>query len=350
MGVVVPCHNYARYLDQCLDSVLDQPGVELDVLVVDDASTDLSFAVATARARRDPRVRVLRHETNRGHIRTYNHGLDEVRGEFVVLLSADDLLAPGALRRACDLMRADPSVGFTYGPVVAFSGTVPPVPAEPPAAETQYVAWRGVDWLARRCRIVTNCVVSPEVVMRRSVYDRVGPYDEHLPHTGDMAMWMRAAAVSDVGHLPGSTAAFYRKHDLNMHVDLFLSGRVDGMLVDLRQRRATVDSVLVGGLLDPRVAERLVDTAHRALAAESLEAAARAYTWGLSLEWPVDELVEFAQVTWPGYRRLPQWRALRRRRALGPRLSHKNPAFVATEMTLRSRRAHRARVQERAGL
>jgi hypothetical protein len=122
------------------------------------------------------------------------------------------------------------------------------------------------------------------------------------------------------------------------------------MLIDLRQRLATVDAVFEDDALPADVAATLRSTAHRALAGESLAAAARAYTWGLTSDWPIEGFISFAAETWTEYQRLPQWRALRRRRALGPRLSRKNPAFVATEMVHRTRRAHRTRVQERKGL
>src|SRR4051812_45731281 len=100
VSVVIPCYNYGEYLAACVDSVLAQAGVDVEILVIDDASTDDSARTATAIAGRDPRVEVRVHRANIGHIRTYNEGLAWASGDYTVLLSADDLLAPGALRRA----------------------------------------------------------------------------------------------------------------------------------------------------------------------------------------------------------------------------------------------------------
>ena len=115
VSVVVPCYRYGAYLPACVASATSQPGVEVDVLIVDDASPDDSADVARSLAAADPRVRVLVNEQNMRHIATYNEGLSLVDGEYVVLLSADDLLAPGSLARAVALMEANPSVGMTYG-------------------------------------------------------------------------------------------------------------------------------------------------------------------------------------------------------------------------------------------
>ena len=127
VSVVIPCYNYGRYLPDAVASALGQVGVDVDVLIVDDASPDGSAEVAGRLAAGDPRITVVRHEVNRGHIQTYNDGLDRTTGEFVVLLSADDLLAPGALSRATALMDCNPSVGFVYGLPQAFTD-VPPAP------------------------------------------------------------------------------------------------------------------------------------------------------------------------------------------------------------------------------
>ena len=117
--MVVPCYNYGHYLPACLGSALNQPGVEVEAIVVDDASPDGSGEVAERLSAADSRVRLIRHPRNKGHIATYNDGLEAARGDYLVLLSADDLLAPGSLARAAALLEANPEVGFAYGRAVS---------------------------------------------------------------------------------------------------------------------------------------------------------------------------------------------------------------------------------------
>lgn len=346
VSVVVPCYNYAHLLADAVCSVTAQSGVHVQVIIVDDASTDESRRVAETMAATDDRVSVISHTSNQGHIATYNEGLAEAQGDYVVLLSADDMLAPSSLRRAVDLMESHPSVGFVYGRVCTFSHSRDAVQRD---VSPSFKVWSGRDWLARRCRRVTNCVMSPEVVMRRNVYERIGPYQPDLPHTGDLAMWMLGAAVADVGYIDGPFAAFYRQHAGNMHVTYFHSGYVEGMLLDLEQRRRAFQVVFEKEGHDLPGAPALCGLAMQQLAAESLAAAARAYTWGLTDEWPVEDFVAFARETWPRCESLPQWRALKRRKRIGVRGSRKNPCFVFTEWRLRAEAARTRRVQEQTG-
>jgi glycosyltransferase involved in cell wall biosynthesis len=76
VDVLVPCYNYGRFLRDCVSSVLSQEDHGLRVLVIDDASTDDSLEVAHRLALEDSRAEVLPHRTNRGHIATYNEGID----------------------------------------------------------------------------------------------------------------------------------------------------------------------------------------------------------------------------------------------------------------------------------
>src|SRR3954470_12776257 len=84
---VVPCYNYGRFLAQAVDSLLSQTLDAIEVIVVDDASTDNTGEILQRYAG-EPRVRVICHLENKGHIYSYNEGLALARGEFVGLLSA----------------------------------------------------------------------------------------------------------------------------------------------------------------------------------------------------------------------------------------------------------------------
>jgi glycosyltransferase involved in cell wall biosynthesis len=344
--VVIPCYNYGRYLPACVGSVLGQPGVAVDVIIVDDASPDGSGEVAEELAAADTRVRVIRHERNAGHIATYNEGLAEAEGDYVVLLSADDLLTPGSLERATTLFEAHPPVGFVYGHAVRFSDA-------PPAARTRpsnWVIWEGRDWLADRFRRGRNPVISPEVVLRRSVLGEIGGFRPELPHTGDLEMWLRAAAVGDVGFVGGADQAWYRVHATNMHSTVFQNGQRDGMTVDLRERLRAFESAaddICGQVSD---SDRMLMSARRALAVETLTLAIRPFYWGMADTWPVDDLTSFALEVYPETRRLPHWRLLSLHRRLGPGRRQRNPLSMSHEVALKVRGAAREWRWVRAGL
>ncbi|GAB2457920.1 hypothetical protein GCM10027029_19870 [Conyzicola lurida] len=263
VSAVIPCFNYGHYLPQAVASVLDQPGVAARVIVVDDCSTDDSLAVARALAAADPRVTVLAHPQNRGHIQTYNDGLDLVDTEFVTLLSADDLVAPGALGRAVSLMAAHPRVGMVYGQPVEFVGE-PPAGDRDGGAPYTWTRWRGTEWIRIATRRGRCFILSPEVVMRTEAMRQIGGYNPLLPKSGDLEYWLRTATHWDVGRVNGRVQAFYRQHEANMHATILPS-----MAADYRHR------LLAFRYLEGTPAAALVGRARRALAREALGVALR---------------------------------------------------------------------------
>jgi glycosyltransferase involved in cell wall biosynthesis len=312
VSVVIPCYKYGHFLEDAVASVLDeQEGVDVRVLIIDDASPDDSAEVARKIAARDPRVEVIVHATNKGNIATFNEGLLEwADGDYCALMSADDRLTPGALRRARDLLDAHPRAGFAYGRAVWVTHGAPL-----PAARTRvrgWSVWPGAWWIERRFRQGENPITSPEVVVRTSLQQRVGGYDARLPHAADMEMWMRLAASAEVGFIRGADQAYYRLHEQNMR-------KAYSALRDLRERRLVFETVL------DRSGERLPDAralsgiVHRKLGQEALWAAGRLYDRERTQQPDVDELVAFAVDCWPEASRLPLYRALRLGEHIGPR-------------------------------
>lgn len=305
VSVVIPCYNYGHFLSEAVGSVLDdQPGVDVRVLIIDDASTDDSAGLAAKIAAGDARVEVLVHAANRGNIATYNEGLLEwADGDYCVLMSADDRLTPGALRRAAGLLDARPEVGFVYGRALwVMDGDPLPKTRTKPRG---WSVWPGQWWLDRRFRDAENPITSPEVVVRTAVHKRVGGYDPRLPHAGDLDMWLRLAANADVGWLRGVDQAYYRLHGQNMRQGFTV-------LRDLRERRLCYQLLLDQHGATLPAAERMSAQVHRALAREALWVAGRE-------QHSVDDLLAFAADCWSGVSELPLYRTLESGKRVGPR-------------------------------
>jgi hypothetical protein len=332
--VIVPCFRYAGWLEGCVSSALNQPGVDVRVLVIDDCSPDDTPAVGRALVASDDRIEYRRHRQNMGLIATANEGLDWADdGDYTVLLSADDLLVPGSLQRAAEVMEASPTVGMVYGRA-RYAHVGRPLPSAAGRWRRTDV-WAGERWIRLRCRSGHNCISSPEVVVRTAVQRAVGHYDPACFHTSDMNMWLRIAAISDIAYIKGIPQAIYR-----IHGDSMLRSDRDPML-DLRERRAAFESFFSSceHLLDD--AEGLRAMAGQALARQALWVASRAVDRRLTdgpNALPVDELTEFALEAYPDARRLREWRGLRLRLAIGPGRSLWFFPFVLTGA------AHRARV------
>jgi hypothetical protein len=331
VSVVIPCHNYAAELRMCLDSVLSQQGVDLDVLVIDDFSSDASAGVAADYAARDSRVQWRRHAANQGHILTYNEGLGWARGDYTVLISADDVLAPGALRRAAAVLDAHPEVGFVYGHVVRFVDSQPRPASQvrPPRVHI----WEGEDWVWRRFRDGHNVISSPEVMVRTALQRKVGGYRVDLPHSGDLEMWLRLASYAKVAYLRGVDQAYYRVHARSM-----ARRKYGAALSDLTQRWTAFDVAASQGGRPAAAQARLRQAAGRAIAREALASASRAFDRGRTSDTPVTELVNLARVACPEAQRLPAYVGLRARMLLGERVCASTRIFGVPALFRRARR------------
>ena len=105
VSVVIPAYNAERYIETAIDTVLLQEGVQVEVLVIDDCSTDGTAELARQKSRHDGRVRLLHMPKNSGPAAARNRGLDAATGEWIALLDADDRFLPGRLWRMLDFAR-----------------------------------------------------------------------------------------------------------------------------------------------------------------------------------------------------------------------------------------------------
>ena len=321
VSILIPCHNYGRFLPSSVGSALTQTGVAIEIVIIDDASTDDSKSVATELARIDQRIRVITLSENVGVIRAMNRALREAQGEYLVKLDADDLLTPGSLQRSVALLEHDPNVGFVYGRPRHFTGGAAPSAR---LGHPSWTIWRGADWLALRCRRAVNCISQPEAMIRATALRAVGDYNTALPHTYDLEMWLRLAAAADVGRINGVDQGFYR-----VHADSMSRTVNAGLLTDLIGRRDAFLGVLsTSGARLPQPAD-LEETVRRQLAAQALEQACRAYDRDRIASTPVDELIAFSTTTFSDAETLPQWRALQRRRNRAYPLSRWAPGSLA---------------------
>lgn len=312
VDVVVPCYNYARYLEWCVGTLLNQPGVRVRVLIIDDASEDDTPEVGERLAARDPRVEFRRHEKNAGHTATYNEGLlGWASSEYSLLISADDGLSFGALARATQLMNAHPAVGMTYGMATIIGADHSPEPAD--SADREYRIVPGSRFL-QQCCLVCNPVPTATALVRTELQQRLGGYRADLPHSGDMEMWMRFALQGPIGVLRAAQG-YRRRHGRNMS-----AGYHAGPVGDRRE------SLL---------ACRLHQSSHEATVPEFhtwyLSMRDRFVTEALQLAYDAfesgdverySECVAFAAELRPSLHRTSGWQKLKVKQLLGPRGVH----------------------------
>ena len=307
VDVIVPCYKYAHFLPQCVQSVLSQVGVDVRVLIIDDCSPDDSAGVATALAAKDHRIEFRRHAVNRGHIATYNEGLTWLDAEYGLLLSADDLLTPGSLCRATELMNSDGEIGFVYGKRILWCGNdAPPVNTFVERRGSPRVV-PGAQFIEQLCTSMLNPVCTPTAIVRTRIQRAVGPYREELPHTGDFEMWLRFAALGSVGILD-TDQAYWRSHGQNMR-ELYRGPS------DFRQQERAIENLFAEHAHRIPESDRLHRAARHRLSEMALWEAHKRFESG-----QVDacrEHIDLASEFNPQIVSSPIWRRLRVKRAMG---------------------------------
>jgi glycosyltransferase involved in cell wall biosynthesis len=294
-------------------SVLTQSIDDVRVLILDDASPDNTAEVAADLLKEDSRIAYRRHTVNKGHIYTYNEGIDWASADYTMILSADDYLLPDALARAATFMDAHSNVGFIFGAAIELhaDGTTS-LPDSAPDSN-QKDGWSILN-LSEFIRLsgASNIVRTPTAIVRTQLQKRLGGYRYELPHSGDMEMWLRLASEASVGVLAGYTQAVYRRHHSNMSLGYT-------RLSDLQQRRAALDIFFQSRSHAVSNADLVRRSLFWLLGCDAVGAASAAFNegdTGLS-----EQLANFAIEICPHVKRSVPWIRLSCKRLLGLRLS-----------------------------
>jgi glycosyltransferase involved in cell wall biosynthesis len=197
VSCVIPVHNGARYLREALDSVEGQTYRAIEVIVVDDGSTDDSAAVAAGH----PASARVHAQPNAGPAAARNRGVRAARGEYLAFLDADDLWHPEKVARQVARFRARPELGFSVTHVQNFWS-----PELAPAA-------RALD--GPRPAGPLPGYVAPALLVRAATFAAVGEFNEARPHTSEPDWFLRAAQRGVVGELLPDALVRRRLHDAN---------------------------------------------------------------------------------------------------------------------------------------
>jgi glycosyltransferase involved in cell wall biosynthesis len=178
VSVLMPVYNAARFLRPAIESILSQSLQEFEFIIVDDGSTDDSTDIIAAYARDDSRIRVLRHESNRGIVQALNAGLSICGGEFVARMDADDVALPDRLADQVKKMAENPAIAALGGAVT-------------------YIDASGKELgLIRQCNVhasplAGSPLLHPSVTLRRSLLvEHQLHYRERYRYAEDYFLWL----------------------------------------------------------------------------------------------------------------------------------------------------------------
>lgn len=252
VSIIVPAYNYGAFLAEAVESALRQSQAQLEVIIVDDGSTDDTAAIAAGLVQRDARVRYV-HQPNQGLSAARNTGMKNAAGEFLVFLDADDVLHEHKLAAHLEHFAREPHVDISYGSSRYFLSGQPEKTFASLALDEQ-------DWMPKvsggaadvlPALVVNNILPVCSAMLRRGVVEAVGAFDTSLKSLEDWDYWLRAAAAGCCfGYSDDARLATY----IRVHSTSMSQNTLRMLQVQYRLRREQI----------PRCLQRLAD---RALAA-----------------------------------------------------------------------------------
>ncbi|WP_211828568.1 glycosyltransferase family 2 protein [Kistimonas asteriae] len=207
VSVLVPCYNHQNYVKDAINSILNQTYSNIELIVLDDGSTDNSPAILAELSEKHGFY--YEHQQNMGLNGTLNKGLSLAKGQYICPFASDDVMFLDRIEKQVALLESRPDVAVCAGNMIAISetGEIASSLKIRPAREVDFddLFWRKIPGPA-----------APTAMIRSSVIDEVGHYDPDI-RIEDLYMWLKITHAGHKIYILNDVLAYYRKHTGNFH-------------------------------------------------------------------------------------------------------------------------------------
>lgn len=190
ISIIVPCYNYGLWLPEALNSARSQTCRNWECIIVDDGSTDNTQEVAEGFVNLDSRFRYLRQD-NKGLASARNTGLRAIKGKYIQLLDADDLLPADKIEKHVSVLEANPDIDLVYGRVYVFERYTAAIPDAKEIVLQVKQSGTGVKLL--EALIEDNIFLVHCALFKASFIRDIGFFDEGMITCEDWNYWFRCA-------------------------------------------------------------------------------------------------------------------------------------------------------------
>lgn len=207
VSVLISSYNHEKYVAAAIKSVLDQTYQDFEIVITDDGSTDET--VKEIRKFKDPRIRLYEFEENRGAPLSVANCIDNAKGEYIAILSSDDVYVPEKLEKQVKFLDVNPEVWavFSYASPIDEKGN-------DFSSEDHY--YSNIFKQPNRTRFEwlnyffynRNCLCHPSVLARREVYSKIGYPDSRFRQIGDLNIWVKLCLRHEIHILPENLVKF----------------------------------------------------------------------------------------------------------------------------------------------
>ncbi len=212
LSIIIPCYNYAHYLKDSVESVLEQDYQNYELLLIDDGSSDNTWEIMQEYALRFPQVRIFRHEKNRGIFKSNQTGWNNVRGRYLHFFSADDLYHPNCLTQVMQLFHQNPHLGLVCTDLEYFQDIS--------GEKRTKKALEG----CQKARVFSRLEMIPlfkatefwipglTCIVKSDVLKKYGHLDPYLENISDWFCFHKIALFEGIGYIPDKLISM-RLHD-----------------------------------------------------------------------------------------------------------------------------------------
>jgi len=204
VSLVVVNYNYSKYLDERMQSFLNQTYQDFELLVVDNGSTDNSVEILEKYAK-DPRVSIKRYSENDSPYKRWNEGVDSAQGEYVMIAASDDSCDSRLLERLVEKLDSNPSVGFAYAQSWEVDDQGKRLYLSTDMMDSLSPGLWSTDFVAdgkEMCKhMLFINIIRFSGLARRSVFLKAGKFDTQLSYEADWLLWSKILAISDLAYV-----------------------------------------------------------------------------------------------------------------------------------------------------
>lgn len=193
ISVIMPVHNGEDYLTTAIDSVLNQSYSELELIVVNDGSTDQTSDILKSYT--DPRLKILDVEKS-GLVEALNHGLNLAKGSYIARMDADDICEPDRLEKQASWLKNNADIGIVCSDINKINSRGEIIGKETYSGLNSEILREALLYKRR-----IKPVIHPSIMMRREVYEKVGGY-RNYHNAEDHDLWLRCLDYFGFSRLP----------------------------------------------------------------------------------------------------------------------------------------------------
>lgn len=193
VSVVMPVHNGVPYLEKCIESVVSQKYEPLEIVIVDDASSDETPEILRKYAARDARIKIITVEKQPALGNVLNIGVKASHGKYIVRMDADDVMLPGRIEKQVEFMESHPEVMVCGGQIELIDGNGKKMRDRKYALD---------DARLKERMFLFSPFAHPAVIIRRDALAKVGLYPENLKKVEDIKLWFLLAQVGGFANIP----------------------------------------------------------------------------------------------------------------------------------------------------